>query len=79
MGNISAVIPDTLAQKLEDYCYTLRTSKSKLVCQLIEEWADKQAWEAFEKESQDDGLASEEDLREAVKAGIVSAEEVGLK
>lgn len=76
MAHVTTVVPESTAKFLEDYCYKNRVSRSKLVSGLIERWAEELEEDKCRKE---ECLATDDELREAVVAGVVSAEEVGLR
>lgn len=86
---ITAVVSGTVGTEIDDYCHSRRITKSKFVGELISKWRfERQRAKTLGKDINDltdeeyrkyHGMATDEELREAVDAGIVTAGEVGLK
>jgi len=75
-NHVSAIVSTDIFDKLTHYCWAKRTTKSKLVRDLLEKWYE----DYVENENyyKGQGLATELELAQAVADGLISAEEAGL-
>ena len=84
----TTVIEAHVAERVDEFCFKNRISSSGFLRQLVHEWDKAQQMERMEWEEREfqerrrakkEKLASEDELRQAIADGLLSAEEAGLR